>query len=222
MPTLKEFSLFILFLGGTFTFKILASEHSPGMVKNPSSNSADSTTANQPNGWLRTFFESFFDSSNDEDTLITETETDTINWDETYRTSTQTDTLHQLNSNPPSNGIRVGSICMDNQKQEEVGRGACGGRGGVRYWLYKVPDSDAIIYMPTQRHYDHPQELSPQEILQLDAHNPYRKNNNDENNNSLFLPLLPMGGILQLLVVIILCVTVIKSVSIILKKNNNE
>ncbi|QQS31220.1 MAG: hypothetical protein IPM47_10010 [Sphingobacteriales bacterium] len=220
MSSFNNYGLNILLWLGISVNQIYASEHSPGVVKPPVSEVRDTTEVKQPNSWLRTFFESFFDS-NEDDTVRT-TEADTIDWDEKYRTSNQTDSTFQKIKNPPQDGIRVGSVCMDNFKQELFGRGACSGRGGVRFWIYKTPDSDALIFLPTQRHFDHPQDLNQQELMQLDAHHPFRKNEDGDNNYSLWLPIIPMGGILQLLVVIILCVTVLKTVSLILKKNKHE
>jgi len=85
-------------------------------------------------------------------------------WEETYRTS-EWDAF----VGAPPEGRRVGCICMDGTPQDDKGRGACAGYGGVRFWLYQ--NGDSIIMDPTRRHYGHPYPLSEEEKQSLSAYN---------------------------------------------------
>lgn len=58
-------------------------------------------------------------------------------------------------------GRRIGCICMDGTPQDDRGRGACAGRGGVRFWLHQQGDT---LYMdPTLKHKTHPDAFSQEE-----------------------------------------------------------
>lgn len=207
--------LFLLFLVMMYTPKTPAkpNDHSPGMQK--TSTVAPPDTSNTLTDWLLTFFESVFEA---DDTLAhpqTDANTDTIDWDAEYHLSDPIDsTATNAHKSPPENGVRIGCLCMDNTRQDDVGRGACGGRGGVRFWLYHVPGMDSVLSFATQRHHSHPNELSDLELMQLDAHNPYRKHTDKDDNN---LPFIPIGPIMQLLSVVVLCVTVLKVVQAMMK-----
>lgn len=67
-------------------------------------------------------------------------------------------------------GKRKGCICMDGTEQRHRGRGACSGRGGVRYWIYETPEGRELTH-PTARHYLHPDPLTSDEKLGLAAYN---------------------------------------------------
>ena len=96
-------------------------------------------------------------------------------WDEVYRTGDQPGerpTGYQKKT-PPPNGRRIGAICMDDTRLDDAGRGACSGRGGVRYWIYQLSDLDSTVLYPTERHWNHPEPLSREERMSLAA--PYEK-----------------------------------------------
>lgn len=85
-------------------------------------------------------------------------------WEETFRTSEWDAVI----SDRPE-GRRIGCICMDGSPQNEKGRGACAGYGGVRFWLYQ--NGDSIIMDPTRRHYSHPAPFTDEEKERLAAYN---------------------------------------------------
>lgn len=85
-------------------------------------------------------------------------------WDDTYRTSEQSERTW-YKSKPPQ-GVRIGCICMDDSYNTATGGGACAGLGGVRYWLYEQSDGGTIRHA-TQRHQEHPEALSPDELHNL-------------------------------------------------------
>ena len=98
-------------------------------------------------------------------------------YDETYRTSDEENekgTRYDFNHlrDQPS-GKRVACICMDGARQLNKGFGACAGRGGVRFWVFKTEDGREIK-KETQNHALHPDELSPEEMENLAAHQPKR------------------------------------------------
>lgn len=92
-------------------------------------------------------------------------------WDEVYRTGDQPGERPTGfdKKTPPPNGRRIGAICMDDTRLEDAGRGACSGRGGVRYWIYRLNDLDSTVLYPTERHWNHPEPLSPDERMSLAA-----------------------------------------------------
>lgn len=93
-------------------------------------------------------------------------------WDDYFRTSdleTESATGFRRDSEAPA-GVRTGCICMDGSRRDERGRGACSGRGGVRFWIYQVGE-DSTVHFPTDRHWDHPEPLSERELNNLSAYN---------------------------------------------------
>lgn len=85
-------------------------------------------------------------------------------WEDVFRTS-EWETV--MTDRPQ--GRRIGCICMDGSPQDEKGRGACGGRGGVRFWLHQQGDS--IFMDPTLRHKAHPQPFTEEQKERLAAYN---------------------------------------------------
>ncbi len=67
-------------------------------------------------------------------------------------------------------GKRTGCLCMDGEEEKNKGRGACAGRGGVRYWIHESPEGKEIHH-PTARHLRHPDPMSKEEKLGLAAYN---------------------------------------------------
>ncbi len=76
----------------------------------------------------------------------------------------------------PKGAHRIACECMDEVKQDKTGRGACSGHGGVRYWIYQLPDK-SLMRQATWRHEDHPEPLSEAERQQLDAYRPAQRSN---------------------------------------------
>jgi len=101
-------------------------------------------------------------------------------WDDYWRTSEQEGAPGaDYGDRPkPPEGLRIGCICMDGSRRDERGRGACSGRGGVRYWLYQVDDS--VVQYATDRHWEHPEPLSETERLNLSAYNTSPGDDDDE------------------------------------------
>lgn len=95
-------------------------------------------------------------------------------------------------------GSRVGCICMDNDRQDSKGAGACSGHGGVRFWLYKQGDG-SILEHPTKRHRMHPSAFSSEELSNLSYHNQkgYSYFGNASSNAALY----------WLLALLIICLT---------------
>lgn len=93
-------------------------------------------------------------------------------WDQVFRTSDiEGEKSARYNSNSAAiKGKKIGCVCMDYDVQDNAGRGACGGHGGVRFWLYKTPN-DSIAQQPTDRHKAHPKSLSEQEVQSLAVSN---------------------------------------------------
>lgn len=58
----------------------------------------------------------------------------------------------------PLGAQRVGCICMDDTRSDAHSSGACSGRGGVRYWLYRTLEGDTLRVL-TARHERHPHPL---------------------------------------------------------------
>ena len=126
----------------------------------------------------------------------------TANWDETMHTSdmdNQTSTQYRHNANNlPKGSKRVGCVCMDNTKQDEGGRGSCSGHGGVRFWQYVTPDAE-LIEVPTERHYQHPNDLSPEELAQLASQ---YENHTPPNSSAT-----NMNALVQIIMVMMVCST---------------
>jgi hypothetical protein len=74
----------------------------------------------------------------------------------------------------PEGSARVGCVCMDYFVKVNIGRGACGGHNGVRFWLYALPSGDTV-QIPTLRHEAHPDTLSDAQLLQLAAFKRYER-----------------------------------------------
>jgi hypothetical protein len=66
----------------------------------------------------------------------------------------------------PPGAFRLGCICMDDTRSDTRSTGACSGHGGVRYWIYRLPNGDTAHIM-TARHERHPQPLSTAEMSEL-------------------------------------------------------
>lgn len=97
---------------------------------------------------------------------------DTSGWDSDYRTSEEdgargTQFRYDV-EHPPSGSVRIGCICMDGTTTDLKGGGACAGYGGVRHWLYRLPDGTERMYA-TDRHKEHPEELSDEELEALSS-----------------------------------------------------
>ena len=126
----------------------------------------------------------------------------TANWDETLRSSDEDGqkstqyTPKNSQALPPKDSKRAGCVCMDNTIQDEAGRGSCSGHGGVRYWRYVTPDAE-VIDVPTDRHYNHPQDLSPDELNQLAAS--YENRHTPPSSN--------MGALVQIVMIMMVCST---------------
>ncbi len=123
-------------------------------------------------------------------------------WDDHYRTSDETGergTEYWSRGDAPPDGVRVGCICMDGSRSEERSTGACGGYGGVRYWLYQI-SPDSIAWFPTRRHWQHPEELSDTELANLASRNRKEKFGSGFGGSS--------WGIYQMLSVMIICITI--------------
>lgn len=95
---------------------------------------------------------------------------DTSGWDDDYRTSEedgQRGTQFDYDiEHPPSDAERIGCICMDGTTMDLRGGGACGGYGGVRFWVYESKDGTTFNF-PTIRHREHPSDLTEEEINSL-------------------------------------------------------
>ena len=132
------------------------------------------------------------------------TDIDGEGWDDTYRTSAaegERSTQWKLGKDTPPNGRRVGCVCMDDTRLDQKGWGACGGRGGVRFWLYGVAP-DSIVPVATERHWEHPEPLSEAERANLAANNP---------DQPLGAPAPGgggMGSFYQLIATMMICLTV--------------
>jgi hypothetical protein len=95
-------------------------------------------------------------------------------WDSIYRMSDQPGERGSAGNRPNysyADGKRVGCICMDDTRSKSLGVGACGGHGGVRYWLTLKPGRTDTVRVATDRHYDHPHPLSQEERDNLSSAN---------------------------------------------------
>jgi len=91
---------------------------------------------------------------------------------------------------PKPTGNRIGCICMDDDRQNKQGTGACSGHGGVRFWLYQQENS-WILEFPTKRHKNHPAPLSYEEKTRLSSFkNKHKTSHKQSLNQSSFLDLL--------------------------------
>lgn len=96
-------------------------------------------------------------------------------------------------------GSRIGCICMDNNRQDSRGGGACSGHGGVRFWLYEQRDG-RILEHPTKRHKMHPSAFSDEELSNLSYHN--------KKGYSYFRHQASNAALYWLLAIIIICLTI--------------
>ena len=128
------------------------------------------------------------------------------NWGEDYRTSEEEgerSTLFSFDINhPPENAERVGCECMDGTTMDLKGGGACAGYGGVRYWIYEDEEGERSMFS-TERHHEHPEPLSEEELSSLSAHNKSLKYGDSYDVPSRF-----RLGWLELMGIIIVCVTI--------------
>lgn len=85
-------------------------------------------------------------------------------------------------------GNRIGCICMDNNRQNRQGTGACSGHGGVRFWLHQQ-ENGFILEYPTSHHKKHPAPLSFEELSALASYKKKQKHT-DANHQSTFLDML--------------------------------
>lgn len=73
---------------------------------------------------------------------------------------------YKVNIDRPPGSFRVGCFCMDGSFSAEQSIGACSGHGGVRYWLYRTPAADTVLY-PTDRHVQHPAPYGAVEMSRM-------------------------------------------------------
>jgi hypothetical protein len=66
----------------------------------------------------------------------------------------------------PVGAYRTGCVCMDESASTAHSTGACSGRGGVRYWLYRTREGDTVRVM-TARHERHPHPLTATEVSEI-------------------------------------------------------
>ena len=140
------------------------------------------------------------------DDFISEDTVQEGSWDDSYHTSDEIgerSTQYSFDVNhPPEDAIRIGCICMDGTSMDLKGGGACAGYGGVRHWIYQKKDGQEVEF-PTERHLQHPQSLTDEEIANLSAHNKKQSYGNSYNRG--------VGGQLgweELMAIIIICVTI--------------
>lgn len=95
--------------------------------------------------------------------------------EEIFRTSDQDGqtptSFRQRNAKPrrvsaPKGAFRIGSICMDGEFTDARSTGACAGRAGVRFWVYRTREGDTV-HVSTARHEAHPQALDASEMSEL-------------------------------------------------------
>lgn len=105
--------------------------------------------------------------------IIDENYDDEADWDKEYRSSAQPNERGTMYDFQRQRGFpigkRVGCTCMDGEIKVNSGKGACSGHGGVRYWHFEQADG-TIIKHPTDRHVEHPEQLSEQERENLAAY----------------------------------------------------
>ena len=111
----------------------------------------------------------------------------------TWIDSEEEEDIHssKMKQNPASKtqkptGNRIGCICMDDDRQNKRGTGACSGHGGVRFWLYQQ-ESGWILEFPTKRHKKHPAPLSYEERTRLAS---FKIKDKTSDKQSSFLDLL--------------------------------
>ncbi len=68
----------------------------------------------------------------------------------------------------PAGAKRIGCVCMDDSRSGSHSSGACSGRGGVRYWLYRTVEGDTTKVL-TARHEQHPHPLDSLERSEINV-----------------------------------------------------
>ena len=121
---------------------------------------------------------------------------DSDDWEAVFRTS---DWDAVVTDYPE--GQRIGCICMDGSPQDDRGRGACGGRGGVRFWLYQQGDS--IFMDPTMRHKSHPDPYTEEDKQNLAAYNEHSGQLLGSSNKSSSI-----GDFKEIVMVMMVCLTI--------------
>lgn len=76
----------------------------------------------------------------------------------------------------PRGAIRTGCICMDGSSSDAHSAGACSGRGGVRFWVYRTKEGDTVQIL-TARHERHPQALDSTELSEINRPRPPARRN---------------------------------------------
>lgn len=71
----------------------------------------------------------------------------------------------------PRGAIRTGCVCMDGSTSDAHSTGACSGRGGVRFWVYRTKEGDTVQIL-TARHERHPQALDSAELSEINRPRP--------------------------------------------------
>lgn len=66
----------------------------------------------------------------------------------------------------PKGSFRVGCQCMDDTYSDVRSIGACSGHGGVRFWVYRIPEGDTV-HIRTGNHERHPHALDAAEMSAL-------------------------------------------------------
>jgi hypothetical protein len=71
----------------------------------------------------------------------------------------------------PEGAIRIGCECMNGEFSAAHSTGACSGRAGVRYWLYRTVEQDTVRVL-TARHERHPHPLDSAELAETNRPKP--------------------------------------------------
>jgi len=79
-----------------------------------------------------------------------------------------------LSGGLPAGSKRVGCVCMDYEEKQQTGGGACGGHGGVRFWLYVLENGDTVR-LSTWRDKEHPDSLGDGDLWKLSAYQRFLK-----------------------------------------------
>ena len=173
--------------------------------------SNETTTDNHDLDTSYIAFDAIDTLSNDIQSDPKEAITDSITaaeWEEYYRM--MEDDYHTANKEVRSKyqrvytkkpkGYRVGCICMDNDRQDNKGTGACSGHGGVRFWLYQQEDGHLLEY-PTTNHKNHPSALTPEELSSLTFYNKKRHKYESDNRTD-------DSDFYKMIMMLFICITV--------------
>ncbi|WMX17547.1 hypothetical protein [Aureispira sp. CCB-E] len=109
--------------------------------------------------------------------------------DDLYTSKMTNNNYSAKEKNQKPSGNRIGCICMDNDRQNRQGTGACSGHGGVRFWLHQQ-ENGLILEYPTSHHKRHPAPLSYDELSKLASFKRKQKEKNTNSNQSTFLDML--------------------------------